>query len=170
MQLSPLQKRAARKARHKTGLDMNLVALIDIFTIMIFFLLSSASGIEILSTPKSVKLPQSSADKLPRDTLVVVVNAQEILVDGRRVATVAEAMAQPGDLIAPLKSELDLLAGRVAVRAETQAAIASKGHAMTIMGDKDIPYQLLRKVMATAARANYSDVSFAVVEKVKAAS
>jgi biopolymer transport protein TolR len=168
MTLTPLQKRAARKARNKTGLDMNLVALIDIFTIMIFFLLSSASGIEILSSPKSVALPMSTADRLPRDTLVVVVTAQEILVDGRRVASVAEAMQSKGDLIAPLKAELDLLAARTPLRAENQAAVASKGHAVTIMGDKAIPYQLLRKVMATAARANYSDVSFAVVEKVKA--
>ncbi len=76
-------------------------------------------------------------------------------------------MQSQGDLIAPLKAELDLLASRMPVRAENQAAIASKGHAVTIMGDKAIPYQLLRKVMATAARANYSDVSFAVVEKVK---
>ncbi len=86
MTLTPLQKRAARKDRNKTGLDMNLVALVDIFTIMIFFLMSSAGGIEILSTPKSVALPMSTADRLPRDTLVVVVTAQEILVDGRRVA------------------------------------------------------------------------------------
>ena len=193
MTLTPLEKRAARKARNKTGLDMNLVALIDIFTIMIFFLLSSASGIEILSSPKSVALPMSTADRLPRETLVVVVTTQEILVDGRRVASVAEAMQAQGDLIAPLKAELDLLAARAPVRAENQAAIASKGPppgrsqggptpsggserselggkglAVTIMGDKAIPYQLLRKVMATAARANYSDVSFAVVEKVKA--
>ncbi len=168
MQLTPLQKRAARKARHKTGLDMNLVALIDIFTIMIFFLLSSASGIEILTSPKSVKLPQSNTDKLPRDTLVVVINAKDILVDGRLVATVSDAMRTDGDLIAPLKAELDVLASRRAVRQSTQDQIASKGQAVTIMGDKDIPYQLLRKVMFTAARANYSDVSFAVTEKVKA--
>ncbi len=167
MQLTPLQKRAARKARNKTGLDMNLVALIDIFTIMIFFLLSSASGIEILTSPKSVKLPQSTADRLPRDTLVLVVNAEEILVDGRRVATVREAMGTDGDLIAALKTELDALSSRRLIRQETQAQVAGKGQAVTIMGDKDIPYQLLRKVMFTAARANYSDVSFAVTEKVK---
>lgn len=165
MQLTPLQKRAARKERNKTGLDMNLVALIDIFTIMIFFLLSSATGLEILASPKSVKLPQSTADKLPRETLVVVVNAQDIIVDGRRVAAVADVMAANSDMIAPLKAELDLLAGRKAVRQDNQAQIATKGQAVTIMGDKDIPYQLLRKVMFTAARANYSDVSFAVVEK-----
>ena len=65
------------------------------------------------------------------------------------------------DLIAPLKAELDLQSNRQAVRDETKA----QGKALTIMGDKDIPYSLLRKVMYTAARANFSDVSFAVSQK-----
>ena len=66
MKLTPLQKRAERKARNQTALDMNLVSLIDIFTILIFFLLSSAAGVEMLSSPKAVKLPESTADKQPK--------------------------------------------------------------------------------------------------------
>ena len=77
------------------------------------------------------------------------------------MASVAEALGAPGDLIAPLKAELDLQAGRQIVRADKQA----QSKALTIMGDKDIPYRLLRKVMVTAARARYSDVSFAVTQK-----
>lgn len=162
--LTGIQKRAERKERNKTSLDMNLVSLIDIFTILLFFLMSSAAGVEILHTSRAVKLPQSSADKLPRETLVIVVAGQDILVDGRKVTTVDEALASQGDEIAPLKAELALHASKQVVRDENKA----QGKAVTIMGDKDIPYRLLRKVMATAARADYSDVSFAVVKKVKA--
>ena len=162
MKLTPLQKRAERKNRNKTMVDMNLVSLIDVFTILIFFLLSSASGVELLASPKAVKLPVSTADKTPKETIVVVVSADDILVEGRKVASVAEAMATEGDLIAPLKAELELQASnRQAVRAENQAA----SKAVTIMGDKDIPYRLLRKVMVTSARANYSDMAFAVRRK-----
>ncbi len=161
MKLTPLQKRAERRSRNQGALDMNLVALIDIFTILIFFLLSSAAGVEMLPSHKAVKLPESLSQSAPRETVVVVVSASDILVDGRRVASVAEAMASQGDVIAPLKAELDLHAGRELVRKED----AAKGRALTIMGDKAIPYALLRKVMATAARANYVDVSFAVNQK-----
>ena len=161
MKLTPLQKRAERKERNKTGLDMNLVSLIDIFTILIFFLMSSAAGVEVLSPAKSVALPQSSADKAPRETLVITVSGPDILVEGRRVATVSEALATQGDLIPGLKEELDLQAKRVVIRAENQA----QGKAITIMGDKDIPYSLLRKVMATASRSDFSEVSFAVTPK-----
>ena len=161
MKLTPLQKRAARQARNQSQLDLNLVSLIDIVTILIFFLLSSAAGVEILPSSKAVKLPQSISDKSPRETVVVVVSSADIVVDGRRVASVPEVMASPGDLIAPLKEELDLQAGRKVIRAEKRA----QTQAVTIMGDKDIPYQLLRKVMYTAARANFSDMSFAVTRK-----
>jgi len=156
--LTPLQKRAARKGRNKQQLDLNLVSLIDIFTILIFFLLSSASEVETLPSFKSVKLPESTADKAPKETIVVVVSAVDILVDGRKIASVADVMRADGDLIAPLKAELDLLAKRQVIRQENQA----QKQAVTIMGDKDIPYRLLRKVMVTSARANFTDVSFAV--------
>jgi biopolymer transport protein ExbD len=161
MKLTPLQKRAERKGRNQTMVDMNLVSLIDVFTILIFFLLSSTSGVELLASPKVVKLPESFTEKAPKETILVVVSASEILVDGRKVATVADVLATKGDLIEPLKAELDLLANRVVVRADNQ----DKTKAITIMGDQSIPYQLLRKVMYTSARANFSDVSFAVRRK-----
>jgi biopolymer transport protein ExbD len=158
MKLTPLQKRAERKNRHQNMLDMNLVSLIDVFTILIFFLLSGASGVELLPSPKAVKLPQSTAETSPRDTVVVIVSAAEIVVDGRSVAKVSEVLASKGDLIDGLKLELDHQASRAVLRKENEA----QSKAVTIMGDKEIPYQLLRKVMYTAARANFSDVSFAV--------
>ncbi len=161
MKLTPLQKRTERKGRNQTMVDMNLVSLIDVFTILIFFLLSSASGVELLASPKAVKLPESVSEKSPKETILLVVSGTEILVDGRKVANVADVMASKGDLIEPLKAELDLLANRVIVRADNQ----DKGKAITIMGDQNIPYQLLRKVMYTSARANFSDVSFAVRRK-----
>jgi biopolymer transport protein ExbD len=161
--LTPLQKRAERKSRNQSHVDMNLVALIDIFTILIFFLLSSATGVELLNSPKAVALPESTADKAPRETVVVVVSGEDILVEGRKVATVSEVMAAEGDVIAPLKAELELQAGRKLIRAEN----AVQGKAVTIMGDKDIPYRLLRKVMLTCARADYADVAFAVRQQLK---
>lgn len=160
MKLTPIQKRAERKSRNSNSLDMNLVALIDIFTILIFFLMSSA-GIEVLTTARAIKLPQSTAEKTPRETVVITVSATDIVVDGRKVASVEEALAGQDDLIAPLKAELDVMAGRQTIRKENEA----QARAITIMGDKAIPYRLLRKVMYTAARANYADVAFAVTQK-----
>ena len=107
----------------------------------------------------------TSVRKSPREMLVITVSASEIVVDGRKIATVAEALAGEGDLIAPLKAELDLQANRQMLRKANE----SQSKAVTIMGDKDIPYRLLRKVMVTAARADYANVSFAVTPRATAA-
>ena len=162
MKLTPRQRRAEHKGRNKTMVDMNLVSLIDVFTILIFFLLSNSGGVETLPSPKAVHLPESIAEKTPKETVVVVVSASEILVDGRKVANVSDVLALEGDMIEPLKAELDLLQqNRQVIRKENEATSKQ----LTIMGDKDIPYRLLRKIMVTSARANFSDVSFAVRQR-----
>jgi len=161
MKLTPLQKRAERRSRNQTMVDMNLVSLIDVFTILIFFLLSNSGGVETLPSPKAVLLPESVAQKSPLETVIVIVSGTEILVDGRKVAMVADVLGADGDLIEPLKAELELQANRQVVRKENEAL----RRRLTIMGDKEIPYRLLRKIMVTSARANFSDVSFAVRQR-----
>ncbi len=164
MILTPRQRRAEHKGRNKTMVDMNLVSLIDVFTILIFFLLSNSGGVETLPSPKAVKLPESVAEKAPRETVIVVVSGTEILVGGRKVASVADVLATEGDMILPLKAELELQASKQVFRKENEA----DSKRLTIMGDKDIPYRLLRKIMFTGARANFSDVSFAVRQRLEA--
>ena len=156
--MSPREKRAERKARNKTGLDMNLVALIDVFTILIFFLLSSATGVETLVSTQAVDLPLAMAEKVPKQTVLLVIAGDDIIVDGRRIASVAQVMTAAEDTIPALKAELDVLITRTAVRAENKA----DQQAVTIMADKQMPYSLLRKVMTTCAQASFADVSFAV--------
>lgn len=158
--MTALERRAARK-RGGSSVDMNLVALIDIFTILIFFLLAQVGPIETLPSPRAVQLPLSTADKEPKPAVVLVVSGTEILVEGRKVADLAAVAGQKDDLIASLKTELDQQAQRVAVRSENKKAT----NAITIMSDKDIPYHVLRKVMVTCAQANFGDVSFALRHK-----
>jgi biopolymer transport protein TolR len=161
MSTSARDRRAERRKRGGAGVDMNLVALIDVFTILIFFLLVQIGPAEILASPKAVALPESRADKAPRETLVLVVSNEDVLVDGRRVASVKDIAAQPDDLIAALKAELDVQSQRVAIKAENQKAT----NPITILADKDTPYSVLKKVMVTCAAANFGDVSFGLRQK-----
>ncbi|MBU6261116.1 MAG: biopolymer transporter ExbD [Burkholderiales bacterium] len=158
---SGIERRAARRARNQTLVDLNLVSLIDVFTILIFFLLSSAGGVETLVSPKAVQLPLAHAEQAPQPAVVIVVAGDDILVDGRRVARVADAAGAADDRIPALRSALDALAARAPLRSENAGA----GRAVTLMADKDIPYRLLRKLLATCADAGYVDVAFAVRKK-----
>jgi biopolymer transport protein TolR len=158
--MTPLQKRAERRGRNQTMVDMNLVSLIDVFTILIFFLMSNV-GVETLSSTRAVQLPESMSQQAPKETLLITVTATEILVASRVVASVNDALSVDGDMIQPLKAELDVEASREVILKENEA----DSKRVTVMGDKDIPYRLLRKVMFTAARAGYTDVSFAVRQR-----
>jgi biopolymer transport protein TolR len=147
---------------HKRGRSMaglNMVSLMDIFTILVFFLLVNSSDVETLPTTKSVKLPESVAEKLPKQTIVVTVNADDILVQGRKVASVPQVLDASDDVIEPLRAELSHQARR------TSATGEAPKRDVTIMGDKQIPYRLLKKIMVTCAHASYDNISLAVVKK-----
>jgi biopolymer transport protein TolR len=152
------EKRNHRRAKSGATMDMNLVSLIDVFTILIFFLLSSAAGVETLISPKAVNLPEANAEKEPKATVLLVVSGDDIVIDGRVVASVRQVMAQQDDLIPALKAELEVLGQRTAVLEQNK----SEQQAVTIMADKEMPYSLLRKLMVTSAQAKFADVSFAV--------
>jgi biopolymer transport protein TolR len=162
---SAREKRAARQARNGNLVDMNLVSLIDVFTILIFFLLSSAAGVETLISPKAVKLPEAQAEQAPRDAVVLVVSGDEILLDGRRVALVAQVLADAADTVPALQDELATLAQRQALLVEPGTNKPRSPARVTLLADKDMPYRLLRKLMASCAAAGFGDLQFAVRRK-----
>ncbi len=160
-----MSRRAARMERHHkrgAGASLNLVSLMDIFTILVFFLLVHSSDVENLPTAKTVRLPESLADKSPKPTVVVTVTGEDILVQGRKVTTVAAVLDTDDLVIEPLRGELALHADR---RFTTASGAAQAPREVTIMGDKEIPYRLLKKIMVTCASAKFENISLAVVKK-----
>lgn len=159
-------RRAKRMQRHhdrkRLLAGFNLVALMDIFTILVFFLLVNSSDVEVLPTTKGLKLPESLASKKPQETLVVMVNDKDILVRGKRIASVKGVMQSDALVIDALKAELEYESRRTISTAQ-RAPKAERE--ITIMGDKEIPFRLLKRVMITCARANYTRISLAVLKK-----
>ncbi|WP_185234754.1 ExbD/TolR family protein [Teredinibacter franksiae] len=160
MKQSMHAKRMARAAkRHGAASKLNLVSLMDIFTILVFFLLVNSSDVEVLQSDKSIKLPESVAEKPPENNLIVAVSHESILVGGRKVADMQQVKETKGNEIKGLKDELVYLAGRKPYKTEEEAL---KGRDVTIMGDKGIPYDVLKKVMTTCAKSEYRNISLAV--------
>jgi biopolymer transport protein ExbD len=158
-----MSRRAKRMDRHhrrnKGSAVLNLVSLMDIFTILVFFLLVNSGEVQVLPNAKALTLPESLAEIKPKETLVVMVNQREILVQGHRVIDLSQPLPQ-GTLLPSLKEELQ----RHAERSKSSTLEPFKG-AITIMGDKGIPYTLLKRVMATCAESEYPRVSLAVLRK-----
>jgi biopolymer transport protein TolR len=163
--------RAARMQRHhkrhKGEAVINLVSMIDMLTILVFFLLVySTEEVEVLPSAKDVQLPESIAEQHADDAVVVIVTETEILMEGQALGKISDILASDSVIIPALQSALENQTEKVLVETQPQTeeeAIASRE--VTIMADKEIPYQLLKKVMATSTAANYGQLSLAVLQK-----
>lgn len=155
--------RARRMARNHKKLTqqpkLNLVALMDIFTILVFFLMVNNGDVEVLQSDKSVTLPESISEQRPEVALTVKISAVAIVVQGRQIATIESALAQSGNVIAQLSEELGYQSGRAPPLTEQQQ---KTGRAIIIMGNQDLPYKLLKRIMSTCADSDYRDISLAV--------
>ena len=148
--------------RNNSAGVLNLVSLMDIFTILVFFLLISSSDVEVLPNAKAIQLPESIAEDKARETVVILIGDEDIIVQGTPVAKLADVMAQQGNDIPALREALKSQNAR-ALRRQAQRDIANRE--VTIMGDKAIPYRLLKKVMATCSASEYGQISLAVLQK-----
>jgi len=141
----------------KRNAVLNMVSLMDIFTILVFFLLVNATSTEVLPSPKNIVLPEAAAEKLPSRNLVIAVDERVIRLQGKAIVTVKDALDSEQNTIRPLFDALREAA--VSIR-----DISDK-NGVTIMGDQEISYGLLKKIMLTCAGAQYTNISFAVNQK-----
>lgn len=157
-----LSRRAKRMKQHhargqKRSAMLNMVSLMDIFTILVFFLLVNATSTQVLPSPKNIVLPEAAAEKLPSRNLVIAVDERVIRLQGKAIVTVKDALKGDRNSIKPLYNALRLASKTVKDITDKQG--------VTIMGDQEIPYQLLKKIMLTCAGAQYTNISFAVNQK-----
>lgn len=152
-------QRAQRRQRRKGQEGLLLTALIDIFTNLLFFLLVISQNPSKLPNLKDLQLPSSTAEKMPKETLVVMVTTKEILVQDVHVASMDEAIATKGDVIPSLSTELKYRASKSPAPLNEQGVPERE---ITIIGDRNLPYSILRKVMATCSENDFAKMSFAV--------
>jgi biopolymer transport protein ExbD len=163
--MTPYRIKRHRKRGHggsEAGSHMTLVPFIDMLMIMVVFLLVHTSDVDVLPNSKNISIPESISDKKPVPSVVVMITKDDLLVDGRSVAKLADVIASTDAVIQPLKQALQSQADIVLADAAKQD-IADRE--VTILGDKQTPYSVLRKVMATCTDADYGKVSLAVVER-----
>jgi biopolymer transport protein ExbD len=149
------------KRRERFDAHLNLIPLIDILSVMVAFLLVYSTDVEVLQNSR-VTIPQSRADVHPKHSVVVMITKEAVLVQGETVASLAEVNNPHTQLVEPLRKVLQRpIAGLDA--AERDATLTS--HEVTVMADKDLPYEVLRKVLATCTAAAYGKISLAVLQK-----
>ena len=156
------RRMAQHHARHKADAELNLIPLIDILSVMVAFLLVYSTEVEVIQNTKGIEVPQSIAQTQPKESVVVMITKDQLFVQGELVATVAEIKAGTTPLVEPLRVKLK--APRI------MGDIGEKDLAnreITVMADKSLPYEILKKVMATCTDADYGKISLAVLQKEK---
>ena len=160
MKDSRRMKRMGRNKRKVTGL--NLTPLMDVFTILVFFLLFHSSGGDILETPKQIKLPDSVVETKPRETVVIMVSPEVVVVQGEAVANTPELLDDSVRMVAGITERLEQLERNIiGISTKTVA----EGKEITILADKTIPFKVLKKIMSTCTGSGYGRISLAVIQK-----
>lgn len=165
--------KAKRLAKHhkrfSAGSKLNLVSLMDIFTILVFFLIVNQSEVRVLQNIKEINLPVSIAEEMPAENVLITVLPQSIMIQERviwqqesAITKVTEALNS--GLIEAIKTELSYLSTKRPLLTDNET---KNGRAVTIIGDASVPYQVLKQIMAACADSDYRNMSLAVKQVAK---
>ena len=156
-------RRMDRMARNRgKPVALNLTSLMDVFTILVFFLLVNSASTEVLQSPKQITLPASAVEDKPRETVVIFVSSTEVTVQGELVALVEEIVAQEGQDVGAIASRLAEMNDKV-IGISTKSVANSRE--VTILADRAVPFEVVKKVMSTCASQGYERISLAVIQK-----
>lgn len=158
--MSLLKRIRRAHAGERTEAELNLIPLIDIMSVMVAFLLVYSTDVEVVQNAKGVAIPQSTAQVKPQESVVVMITKQQLFVQGELVANVADIRNSTAGLIEPLRQVLERPSVTGGQPTEDIAA-----REITVMADKSLPYDVVKKVMATCTASSFGRISLAVMEK-----
>ncbi|MDF1691231.1 MAG: biopolymer transporter ExbD [Zhongshania sp.] len=169
--MSKRQERKLNREVKRAGRDVaiNVVSLIDIFAILVFYLLVNAVVVEVIPEYQNLKLPTSLASEKAQRTVTVAVSASDILLEEQRIMSVEDALQSEQRVLALLAAALAPLiavagADEFGGKSEPDSKKLGSGKDVNIVADRDTPYRLLKKILATCVDANFDHVSLAVRE------
>jgi biopolymer transport protein TolR len=152
------------RSKPREDAELNLIPLIDIMSVLVAFLLIYSTEVEPVQNSKGIEIPQSSAEVKPQSTVVVMITKEHVFVQGEPVATIAEVQATATPLVEPLR---EVLERPMLVSRESDADASSRE--ITVIADKSLPFDVVKRVMATCSSSSYGKISLAVLQKEKAA-
>ena len=161
MRNSRRMKRMCRSRKRK-GKGLNLTPLMDVFTILVFFLLFHSYGGDVMEAPKQIELPNSVVETKPRETVLIMVTPELVLVQGETVIATSELLDNSSGPIPEINEKLRQLEQNIiGISTKTVA----EGKEVTILADKSIPFEVLKRIMSTCTGSGYGRISLAVIQK-----
>ena len=140
---------------------LNLTAMVDVFTVLLLFLLKSyaTEGTE-LATTQNLQLPPSTSRLQQEGFLTVMVTTDAIFVQGKRILENKKALEGPKLMIPELADSLWEYSEGI------HSDYPDKGK-ITIISDRRITFRLLERIIITASNQGWDNISFVVLQKEK---
>ena len=158
----------ARKSRkYSEDVPFSLTSMMDMMTIILVFMIKNmdAEG-QLLTQAENLILPISTSKIQPKTvSLTVVVDANYVIADNEQVVPTPDVLAQEDLLVTRLD---EILKDRRAIEQEHALKMglpADEAGNIIVQLDKNIPYDVMYKVMATCGFSGYTNIAFAVMQK-----
>ena len=161
-------RRRHGERRHLEPPRLNLTAMVDVFTVLLVFLLKSyAAEGTLTAAAQNLELPASTSSVPPQATITITISEDALFVEDERVGDLATLAATEGLFVPDLGRALKARVAKARFIAGSNAAVAFSGK-VTILGDKQTPFAVLEKVMYTASVSEFGDIALAVYQKSRA--
>lgn len=159
--LNPGNRRKKEEEHSGDSAGMMLTSLMDIFIVLVLYLLVNQSTGVDLTPPDNVKLPDSMVDTMPRESIVIALSPTEVMIQGKPVVPMATVVDSSEQEIPAIRQTIE------GIKAEAEARGKNTGvdTEVTIVADRHVPYKVLKKVMLSSSNAGYGKISFAVNQK-----
>jgi biopolymer transport protein ExbD len=171
MKISQIRRQKRKQALRSNTARLTLTSLIDIFTLLVCFLLVGFQGEAQIPSIKGLMLPISSSYAPPESSLTLVVTPTEIRINEKLVQSlVATPKAAPAaaETAASVSEEsfyspLAFVLSQEAKKFKpTQIVNGSPERTVIILADQNIPYSTLHQIMIVCSQQHFGRISFAV--------
>lgn len=158
--------------RTPSSFKIQITSMVDMFVILLVFLLKTYSTSPVNITPKDgLRLPESSSLVDPVDVVKLVVSRDGVFVEDKKVIELNQGRLPASAIDANDSSFLRSLFDELDARAKLAKGISQVNDSFEFDGkvlmqaDRELSYDVLQKVMYTSMMAGYADVKLAVVGK-----
>ena len=156
-------RRIKRMSRNRVKIEkMPLTSLMDVFTILVFFLLVNSGSVEVMEAPKDVKLPESQVQAKPKATVVITVSPLEVVVQGQLAGSVDDILIGDTLTLGNVRGRLAELKDNI-IGTNTLTVAASRE--VTILADRSVPFTVVKQIMSACTGEGYENVSLALIQK-----
>lgn len=165
-----IQRRTVGRKSVQAGLF--LTSMVDMFAIMVIFLLQSFSAEgEIIVLPRGLELPKAANTGTLERAPVITVGLEEILFEGEKVANTRDLIQSDSWDLPPLRDRLAEY--RQQLEAEAAVVQTEEGEdpveqaeenrqKINISADRRLEFEVVKKVIYNAGFSGFPDFRFAV--------